>query len=196
MVFSYALRLVLSTPPPNPRMRKRSHQTLMDPITELFHGRILFWMQYDRLIIVRNLSLRLCIYSQHVAFLPYLFHKLLEIPLVTRRYRNIVGHLIKDIQLFDCDWINFVEYVEYGDVSSVTLNNINELINCYLKEGRFVMWEKVREICSLWSVNISRQALHIAPTRLKSNNTNSSCNNLYTIINLHPPSKSLRHKKS
>ena len=44
--------------------------------------------------------------------------------------------MIKDIQLFDSDGINFVEYVENGDISSVAFDNVNELIDSDLKEGR------------------------------------------------------------
>lgn len=61
------------------------HQISVDPIAKLFDGRITLTMQNDRLVIIRNLTLRLCINPHHITFFPDMFHQLLQVPLLYNR---------------------------------------------------------------------------------------------------------------
>mmetsp|Transcript_43004 Transcript_43004/g.91446 ORF Transcript_43004/g.91446 Transcript_43004/m.91446 type:complete len:363 (+) Transcript_43004:336-1424(+) len=123
------LRLMLRALPPHPRVTELLHQRPVDPIAKLLHGRVALRVQYDRLVVIRYLSLGLGVYPHHVAPGPYLLHELLQIPLVLRRDGDVVGHLIQDVQFLDGERVDFVENVQHRDVRPVALDDVDELID-------------------------------------------------------------------
>ena len=69
----------------------------MESITEFFDSRVTFRMHNHRLVVVRDLSSRLGINTDHVAPRPDGIHQLLEIPFVLAADGDIIGHLIEDV---------------------------------------------------------------------------------------------------
>ena len=97
MIFSATLGLMLSTPSPNERVGEVIYQTSMESIAEFLDCRVTFRMHNDRLVVVRDLSSRLGINTNHVTPRPDSIHQLLEIPFVLAAYGDIIGHLIEDV---------------------------------------------------------------------------------------------------
>mmetsp|Transcript_39723 Transcript_39723/g.73231 ORF Transcript_39723/g.73231 Transcript_39723/m.73231 type:complete len:201 (-) Transcript_39723:272-874(-) len=129
VVLSAPLRLVLGRPPPDKGVRKFIDESSVQPVAELFDGGVSLRMQNDRFLVIRDLSLWLRVDSEHVATRPNLLHQLLQIPLMLRRYRNIIRHLVQNVKLLNCKGIDFVEHVEDRDVRPVPLDYVDELIN-------------------------------------------------------------------
>ena len=42
---------------------------------------------------------------------------------------NIIWHLIENVELCNGQGVNFVEHIQHGDVSSVSFNDIDELVD-------------------------------------------------------------------
>lgn len=88
----------------------------MDTIAEFFDCGILCMENY-RFLVVGYLPFGLCVDSKHRTPAPDGFHQFLKIPLLPTTDRYIVWHLVQNIELLDCEGINFVEYVKHGDVT-------------------------------------------------------------------------------
>ena len=130
MIFSATLGLMLSTPSPDKGVREVVDQIFMESITEFLDCRVTFRMHNDRLVVIRDLSSRLGINANHVTLRPDSIHQLLEIPFVLAADGDIIGHLIEDVEFFDGNGVHFVEHIKNRDVCSVSLDHVDELIDC------------------------------------------------------------------
>eukprot|EP00658_Telonema_sp_P-2_P013418 TRINITY_DN1507_c0_g1_i37.p1 TRINITY_DN1507_c0_g1~~TRINITY_DN1507_c0_g1_i37.p1 ORF type:complete len:143 (-),score=31.02 TRINITY_DN1507_c0_g1_i37:232-660(-) len=60
--------------------------------------------------------------------IPDSLQKAIEVPVIESRDGAVVGNAGNNVELLDADLINLVEDVDGGDVGTVTLNGVDELI--------------------------------------------------------------------
>ena len=82
----------------------------MQFVTEFLHGAPIR-LQNDWGIVVGQLSFWFCVNSHKFEVLPHLLEKVVEIPFVMGRDGYTMGNFVNDIQFFDAQLVNIVEYV-------------------------------------------------------------------------------------
>ena len=101
-------------------------------------------------IIIGNLSFWFGINTNQVQILPNFFHQFIKVPFILGGYRNIMRALVNDIQLFNGDWIYFIQDINARHINSISLNYINQFIDCRVaSEMNVRIWETI--FCADWS---------------------------------------------
>ena len=128
MIFTDSLWIMLNTGAPDDSTLHLTQQRLMDSVTEVAHCAPCA-RNDDRCLIVWNLALGLRVYTDQVEVVPHLLHELIKVPFILGADGHVVGELIKEVKLFDCDRVNLVQNVDARNVDSVALNNIDKVIH-------------------------------------------------------------------
>lgn len=129
MLFAYFLRVELDRGTPYHRVSEFSNHGPVDPVTEIFH-RASVTGNDDRSLVVRVLSFGFCVDSDQVQVLPHSVNQIVKVPAQISSYGDVMVDLIKNVELIECDGINFVESVKAGNVLSVALDNVNNIVFC------------------------------------------------------------------
>jgi hypothetical protein len=128
MVLAYALWVMLDTSSPDLRAFHLFCQRLVNSVAEV-ENRAIFPGDDDWRLVIWNLALGLGINSNQVEVVPNFLHQLVEVPLVLRANGNIVRELVKQVKLLNRDGINLVQDVDAGDVNTISLNDIDQVIH-------------------------------------------------------------------
>ena len=78
---------------------------------------------------IGNLTLGLGVNTNEIKVFPNLLHELVEVPLVLGRDGNVMRALINDVELFNTDLIDLVKDEDARHIDSVTLNDVNKLVD-------------------------------------------------------------------
>jgi hypothetical protein len=124
---------VLHAAPPDPGILELVQNLFVDSITKVLDSGRSGVEDYGGAV-VWDLPFGLGVDSDHVGRFPDSFQELLEVPSVTEsvrekemgddslsRYRDVVRHLINDIELLNGELINLVEDIDGGNISSIAL---------------------------------------------------------------------------
>lgn len=82
----------------------------------------------DWRLVVRVLSLGLGVDSDKVKVFPHPFDELVQVPAQIASNRNVMVDLIENVQLIEGDRIDLIERIQAGNVLSVALNDINDVV--------------------------------------------------------------------
>ena len=127
MVFADLLGVELDTGAPDHGVLELPDHTPMDFVTEIFDGGVLS-RENDGCIIVRVLPFGLRVNSDQIEVLPGLLDQLVHVPFQISGDRHVVVDLVQNVQLVEGNGVDFVEGVEAGDVLSVSLDDVDDVI--------------------------------------------------------------------
>jgi len=109
----------------------------MDFITEVLDAH--FSSREDNWgFVVRELSLRFSVDSKEVKSFPDSLEEFVHVPHSVGRDEDVIWDLVKEVEFLNSDLIDFIDDVEGGNVDSVAVNRIYEIIDsAFASEDNF-----------------------------------------------------------
>ena len=122
-------------------------QTFMNRITKVSNWGIS--SNDNRSIIIWNLSFWFSINTNQVQILPNFLHQFIKVPFILSGNRNVMRTLVNDIELFNRDWIYFIQNINARNVNSISFNYVDQFIDCRVtSEVEVGIWETI--FCANW----------------------------------------------
>lgn len=82
----------------------------------------------DWRLVVRVPSLGFGVDSDEIQVFPHPFDEFVQVPAQVASNRNVMVDLIEDVQLIEGDRVDLVERIQAGNVLSVALDNIDDIV--------------------------------------------------------------------
>ena len=126
--FTAPLGVVFDTGAPDLGAAELLGERLVDSVTEVEHA-ALGARNNDGRIVVRDLSLGLCVDSDQVQVVPDLGHQVVKVPFVLSTDGHVVRELVEQVKLLNRDSVNLVEDIDAWDIDAIAFNDIDKVIH-------------------------------------------------------------------